>query len=115
MKQPVVRVTFAILIFAADAALLVLTVQRRSEARRLREWILADMRSVALPNRTFQRFGSVNDCGDLMFENLIEPIDAAYSYGVGPNADWDRVVTRRYHVPVHQYDPFDPARPTCAG
>jgi hypothetical protein len=115
MKQPVVRVTFAILIFAAGAALLVLTVQRRTEARRLREAILAELQPVALTNCTFQRFGSANDGGYLMCENLIEPIDAAYSYGVGPNADWDCDVSRRYHVPVHQYDCFDPARPTCDG
>jgi len=23
--------------------------------------------------------------------------------------------SRRYHVPVHEYDCFDPARPTCSG
>ena len=50
-----------------------------------------------------------------MCQNLIEPIDAAYSYGIGPNDDWGCDVSRRYHVPVHQYDCFDPARPTCSG
>jgi hypothetical protein len=50
-----------------------------------------------------------------MCENLIEPLDAAYSYGVGPNDDWGCEVSRRYHVTVHQYDCFDPARPTCDG
>jgi hypothetical protein len=50
-----------------------------------------------------------------MCENLIEPLDIAYSYGVGPNDDWACEVSRRYHVPVHQYDCFDPARPICDG
>jgi hypothetical protein len=50
-----------------------------------------------------------------MCENLIAPLDAAYSYGVGRNDDWGCEVSRRYHVPVHQYDCFDPARPTCNG
>lgn len=50
-----------------------------------------------------------------MCENLIEALDAAYSYGVGPNDDWACEVSRRYHMPVHQYDCFDPARPTCNG
>src|SRR5207244_13646372 len=46
---------------------------------------------------------------------LIEPLDVAYSYGVGRNDDWGCELSRRYHVPVHQYDCFDPARPTCNG
>jgi hypothetical protein len=50
-----------------------------------------------------------------MCENLVEPLDAAYSYGVGQNDDWGCEVSRRYHVPVYQYDCFDPARPTCNG
>jgi hypothetical protein len=62
-----------------------------------------------------KRFGSANDGGYLMCENLIEPLDAAYSYGVGRNDEWGCEVSRRYHVPVHQYDCFDPARPTCNG
>jgi hypothetical protein len=62
-----------------------------------------------------KRFGSANDGGYLMCENLIEPIDTAYSYGVGINDDWGCDVSQRYHVPVQQYDCFDPARPTCSG
>jgi len=53
--------------------------------------------------------------GYLMCENLIEPLDTGYSYGVGTNDDWACEVSRRYHVPVHEYDCFDPARPTCSG
>jgi hypothetical protein len=81
----------------------------------LRAQILAELQPVALKNCTLKRFGSANDGGYLMCENLIEPLDAAYSYGVGPNDDWACDVSRRYHVPVHQYDCFDPARPTCDG
>jgi len=68
-----------------------------------------------LKNCALKRFGSTNDGGYLVCENLIEPLDAAYSYGVGPNDDWACEMSRRYHVPVHQYDCFDPARPTCSG
>lgn len=88
---------------------------RRVAARNLREAILAELAPVTLKNCTLQRFGSANDGGYLMCENLIEPLDAAYSYGVGPNDDWGCDVSRRYHVPVHQYDCFDPARPSCDG
>jgi hypothetical protein len=62
-----------------------------------------------------KRFGSANDGGYLMCENLIEPIDTAYSYGVGINDDWGCDVSQRYHVSVQQYDCFDSARPTCSG
>ena len=110
-----IRITLAALAVTLAAALLFAAVKQRAAARHLREAILSELQPVALKNCTFRRFGSPNDGGYLMCENLIEPVDAAYSYGVGPNADWDCDVSRRYHVPVHQYDCFDPARPTCDG
>ena len=88
---------------------------RRAAECRLREAILAELQPIALKNCTLKRFGSANDGGYLMCENLIEPLDAAYSYGVGRNDDWGCEVSRRYHVPVYQYDCFDPTRPTCNG
>jgi len=48
-------------------------------------------------------------------ENLIEKLDAAYSYGVGRNDDWGCEISRRYQVPIRQYDCFDPRRPACDG
>ena len=114
-KRPWVRITFVIIALAAATAIAVDDVVHRVPARRLREAILAELQPVALKNCTFKRFGSANDGGYLMCENLIEPLDAAYSYGVGTNDDWGCEVSRRYHVPVHQYDCFDPARPICNG
>jgi len=110
-----IRITLAVIIFAAAGLLLFILVQHRAEQRRLRESILAELQPVALKNCTFHRFGSANDGGYLMCENLVEPIDVAYSYGIGSNADWDCEVSRRYHITVNQYDCFDPARPTCDG
>ena len=72
--------------------------RRRAAWRKLREAILAELQPVALKNCTLKRFGSANDGGYLMCENLIEPIDAAYWYGVGINDDWGCDVSRRYHV-----------------
>ena len=114
-KRPWVRITFVIIALAAATAIAVDDVVHRVPARRLREAILAELQLVALKNCTFKRFGSANDGGYLMCENLIEPLDVAYSYGVGANDDWGCEVSRRYHVPVHQYDCFDPARPICNG
>ena len=84
-------------------------------ARQLRQSIMAELQPVALKNCTLQRFGSANDGGYLMCGNLLDNLDAGYSYGVGHNDDWGCDVSRRYGVPVHQYDCFDPSRPTCKG
>lgn len=78
-----------------------------------RQALLDELHPVALQNCTLARYGSKNDGGYLMCENLVQNLGAAYSYGVGPNDEWGCDVSTRYKVPVHQYDCFDPARPTC--
>src|SRR5690349_12812418 len=115
MKRTLVGVTLLILVLASAAAIVIGAVARHARERRLRKAILAELQPVALKNCTLKRFGSANDGGYLMCENLIEPLEAGYSYGVGTNDDWGCKVSRRYHVPVHEYDCFDPARPTCEG
>jgi hypothetical protein len=77
--------------------------------------LLAELQPVVLKNCTLKRFGSANDGGYLLCENLSEGIQSAYSYGIGPNDDLGCDVSKRYDVPVHQYDCFDPARPKCEG
>ncbi len=114
MKRRSISLLFVIVALAL-AALIVQDLVHEARGLRLRETILAELQTVALKNCTLKRFGSANDGGYLMCENLIEPIDAAYSYGVGSNDDWGCEVSRRYHVPVHEYDCFDPARPLCNG
>jgi hypothetical protein len=81
---------------------------------RIRRALLEELRPVALKNCTLSRFGSVNDGGYLMCENLIDGLEAGYSYGVGPNDEWGCDVSTRYRVPIHQYDCFDSSRPACA-
>ena len=115
MKRSFIHITFVIMTLAVAAAIVIGALVRQAAGRKLREAILVELQPVALKNCTLKRFGSANDGGYLMCENLIEPLDAAYSYGVGPNDDWGCEVSRRYRVPVHQYDCFDPARPTCEG
>src|SRR5258708_22222104 len=114
-KQSWLRITLVVIALAAAAVVVTGEIVRSAAERKLREAVLRELQPVALKNCTLKRFGSANDGGYLMCENLIEPLDAAYSYGVGPNDDWACEVSRRYHVPVHQYDCFDPARPTCNG
>jgi hypothetical protein len=81
----------------------------------LRRSIVSELQPVALQNCTLTRVGSANDGGYLMCDKLPETIAAGYSYGVGRNDDWGCQVSRTYGVPVHQYDCFNPARPTCEG
>src|SRR6476646_3783267 len=115
MRRTCIRIALVVIALAAAAALVIGALVHHAAGRKLREAILAELQPVALKNCTLKRFGSANDGGYLMCENLIEPLDAGYSYGVGPNDDWACEVSRRYHVPVHEYDCFDPARPTCEG
>ena len=77
--------------------------------------LLEELQPVALKNRNLKRFGSANDGGYLLCDNLSEGIQSAYSYGVGANDELGCDVSKRYSVPVHQYDCFDPGRPTCQG
>jgi hypothetical protein len=81
----------------------------------MRQALLDELQPVALSNCRLARFGSAFDGGYLMCENLIDGLQTAYSYGVGPNDDWGCDVSQRFKVPVHQYDCFDPARPACEG
>src|SRR4051794_11369804 len=115
MMSRAIRITIVIIAVATAIAAATVERKRQAESRKLREAILAELRPVALTNCTFKRFGSANDGGYLMCENLIEPQDSVYSYGVGTNDDWGCEMSRLYHVPVHQYDCFDPAQPGCDG
>src|SRR5262249_42497691 len=114
-KKSWIRITLVIIALAAGGAALIADILRGATQRRLGEAILTELQPVVLKNCTLKRFGSANDGGYLMCENLIEPLDAGYSYGVGMNDDWGCEMSRRYHVPVYEYDCFDPARPTCEG
>jgi hypothetical protein len=113
IQQRFIRITFVTIAVAAGAAVLIADIVHGAAQRKLREAILAELQPVLLKNCTLRRYGSPNDGGYLMCENLVEPLDSAYSYGVGINDDWGCEISRRYHVPVHEYDCFDPARPAC--
>ena len=113
MKRPAGRKRT--LLLAAIGLIVLGGLVRAGMMLQLRRSIIAELQPIALKNCTLKRFGSANDGGYLMCENLVEKIDAAYSYGVGRNDDWGCEVSRRYKVPVHQYDCFNPARPTCEG
>jgi hypothetical protein len=76
---------------------------------------LAELAPVTLKNCNLKRMGSTYDGGYLICENLSEGVQSGYSYGVGPNDELGCDISKRYSIPVHEYDCFDPARPTCNG
>ena len=86
---------------------------RKPNPRALRQALWNEIQPVALKNCTLHRFGSANDGGYLMCENLLSGIQVAYSYGIDTEDNWGCEVSQRFGVAVHQYDCFTPHRPTC--
>lgn len=86
----------------------------KPKGRDVRQALWNEIQPVALNNCTLHRFGSANDGGYLMCENLLGDIQSAYSYGIDTEDNWGCEVSQKLGVPVHQYDCFTPHRPTCA-
>ena len=81
--------------------------------QQVRSRLLEELRPVGLKNCTLGRFGSLNDGGYLLCENLIEGVASTYSYAVGSQDDFACELSARYRLPVHRYDCSDSAPPTC--
>jgi len=103
----------------AAAALATHGIARAGAAKTLdeagRAAFLAELQPVTLKNCKLKRMGSTYDGGYLVCENLSEGVQSGYSYGVGPNDELGCEISKRYSIPVHEYDCFDPARPACSG
>ena len=50
-----------------------------------------------------------------MCANLLGAVKAGYSYGISGYDGWGCDVSRRLHVPIHQYDCFNLTEPVCPG
>ena len=81
----------------------------------VRKALLDELRTVTLSNCKLKRYGSANDGGYLMCENLADGVNSAYSYGIDQEDNWGCDVSRQLGVVVHQYDCFTPHRPVCDG
>lgn len=81
--------------------------------RAIRQAILDELRPVALKNCTVKRYGSKNDGGYLMCENLVAGTEGLYSYGIAEEDNWGCEVSAQVALPVHQYDCFTDQRPRC--
>ena len=89
--------------------------ERLARERAEREALLAELVTVTLKNCTLKRYGSADDGGYLMCENLVQGVQAAYSYGIGSEDNWGCQVSRQFGVNVHQYDCFVDKAPPCEG
>lgn len=83
--------------------------------RNVRRALFEALTPVTLKNCVMKRFGSANDGGYVMCENLLQDVKTAYSYGIGGNDDWGCEISRTLKVAVHQYDCFQPPTLSCPG
>ena len=83
------------------------------EARPIRQAILEELRPVALKNCRLKRYGSTNDGGYLLCENLIAGLEGLYSYGIDTEDNFGCQVSTEFRLPAHQYDCFTDERPSC--
>ena len=81
----------------------------------VRQALASELQPVSLKNCTLRRYGSANDGGYLMCENLIDTAAAAYWYGIDTEDNWGCDISKQRGIVVHQYDCFTPHRPTCDG
>ena len=89
--------------------------ERPSKVGAVRKALLDELRTVTLSNCVLKRYGSTNDGGYLMCENLIDGVTSAYSYGIDQEDNWGCDISRQFGVVIHQYDCFTPHRPVCNG
>jgi len=79
-----------------------------------REALFEMLQPVALSNCRLERFGEAHDGGYLMCGNLLEKVQAGYSYGIDGYDGWGCDISTKHHVTVHEYDCFNTKPPTCA-
>lgn len=88
--------------------------QMRNSDPKVREALFAELQPIALANCELERFGEANDGGYLMCSNLLESVEAGYSYGISGYDKWGCDIATKLKVRLHQYDCFDTRQPTCA-
>jgi hypothetical protein len=89
-------------------------VMRRSDPR-IRQEIFDLVQPVALANCDLERFGEPHDGGYLMCANLLDDVEAGYSYGISGYDGWGCDISTKLRTTLHQYDCFDTREPACPG
>jgi hypothetical protein len=78
-----------------------------------RQALFAELQPVTLANCELERFGEPHDGGYLLCRNLLDSVQASYSYGISGYDKWGCDVSTRLRIPVHEYDCFNLTRPVC--
>jgi len=81
----------------------------------IRNALFAEIQPVTLANCELERFGEPHDGGYLLCGNLLGAVESGYSYGINGFDGWGCDVSRRFTIPVHQYDCFNTTVPVCEG
>jgi hypothetical protein len=89
--------------------------QARAASMQQRKALFDMLQPVALANCVLERFGETHDGGYLMCSNLLDGVQAGYSYGIAGYDKWGCDLSTKVNVTVHQYDCFNTTQPTCSG
>jgi len=91
---------------------------RHSPAERepveIRRALFDAIQPVTLSNCTLERFGEAHDGGYLACGNLLDAVQAGYSYGINGYDGWGCALSARLGIPVHEYDCFNTSEPPCS-
>jgi hypothetical protein len=85
----------------------------RTDLPALHQALFDEIQPVKLSNCEFERIGDPHDGGYLACKNLVPRSQAVYSYGIAGTDEWGCALSARLALPVHEYDCFNPSRPTC--
>jgi hypothetical protein len=88
--------------------------QARAALMQQRQALFDMLQPVALINCVLERFGETHDGGYLMCSNLLQGVQAGYSYGVAGYDKWGCDISTTFDLTVHQYDCFNTSRPACS-
>lgn len=86
---------------------------RPTRVETIRGQLFDEIQPVHVSNCELRRFGEPYDGGYPLCANLLSRVQAGYSYGISGYDGWGCEVSRRLHIPVHQYDCFDLRQPSC--
>ena len=106
-------IAIAVLILASRPRTIA-DVMRASDPR-TRQALFELVQPVALANCQLERFGEAHDGGYLVCANLLDGVEAGYSYGISGYDGWGCDISRKVGVKLHQYDCFDTRQPACPG
>lgn len=81
----------------------------------VRQALFDAVQPITLTNCTLTRFGEAHDGGYLVCGNLLDAVQAGYSYGINGYDGWGCDLSTRLTIPMHEYDCFNTAVPACNG